>query len=87
MLMVRHGLKLNRSLQMASTEEILRPETKLIVDFLRESAERIMGKGMYDKTCDPVAVHWMCEAIELAADAIEKNEHLIREGRRNDPRL
>lgn len=72
---------------MASTKEILRPETKLIVDFLRDAAERILGQGMYDKECDPVAVHWMCEAIELAAAAIEQNEHLIRRDKTNDPKL
>jgi len=51
-------------------------ERDLIVDFLRNSATRILGKGMADPTCDTISIHWMTEALELAANAIEKEEHL-----------
>lgn len=52
-------------------------EKLIIIAFLRESAERIFGKGIYANggDYDPVAVFWMNEALELAANAIENNEH------------
>jgi hypothetical protein len=53
-------------------------ERQRVLEFLRESAEKIFGKGIYSKDgkYDHVAVYWMTESLELAADAIERHEHL-----------
>ncbi len=53
-------------------------ERQRVLQFLRQSAEKIFGKGIYSKggEYDHVAVYWMTESLELAADAIERNEHL-----------
>lgn len=53
-------------------------ERQRVLQFLRQSAEKIFGKGIYSKNgeYDYVAVYWMTESLELAADAIERHEHL-----------
>jgi hypothetical protein len=53
-------------------------ERQRVLQFLRESAEKIFGKGIYSKDgeYDHVAVYWMTESLEMAADAIERHEHL-----------
>jgi hypothetical protein len=55
-------------------------EQRRIVAFLRKSADRIFGQGIYSgkDEYDHVAVYWMNEALELAANAIEEGEHLER---------
>lgn len=55
-------------------------EREEVINFLRGSAERIFGAGVYSKSnnYDPLAVHWMVDALEMAADAIEKGEHIGR---------
>lgn len=55
-------------------------EREEVINFLRGSAERIFGAGVYSKNgaYDPTAVHWMVDALELAADAIERGEHIGR---------
>lgn len=56
-----------------------RVETELVIEFLLSSAERLIGHGIYsDREYNPVAVHWMSEALELAAAAIERGEHYER---------
>lgn len=56
-----------------------RVETELVIEFLLSSAERLIGHGIYHGgEYDPVAVHWMSEALELAAAAIERGEHYER---------
>jgi len=52
-------------------------EQQRILTFLRSSSDKIFGKGIYSKGAeyDYVAVYWMTEALEMAADAIERNEH------------
>lgn len=58
---------------------VSRAETELVIEFLLNSAERLIGNGIYsDSEYDPVAVHWMSEALELAAAAIERGEHYER---------
>jgi hypothetical protein len=43
-----------------------------------KARRKIFGKGIYSKDgeYDHVAVYWMTESLELAADAIERHEHL-----------
>lgn len=53
-------------------------EKKLIVKFLRQSADTLFGIGAYggSKEYSLEAIHWMSEGIELAAKSIEEDEHL-----------
>lgn len=67
------------SLAYKALKESNRKERELIIEFLRRSAGKILGQGVYSgEPYDLEAVHWMSEAIELAANAIEGEEHLER---------
>jgi hypothetical protein len=73
--MEKPGQKINGSKTMPKTDATSIVERQLIVEFLRTSAEKLMGYGMYREEYCPDAIHWITEALESAADAVENKDH------------